>query len=139
VRAGDVAVAVDHLGFEPQAELHAKRVDGLHQRVESGGPHVRGDHPVAKPGGVVAARTEPPVVEHVPLDSDGCCPLGQVDEFVRVVAEVNGFPYIERYRPLSRDPRRAAAHMRVEASCDLVESGPVGGVDPGARVAVVAA
>src|SRR5690606_27492960 len=47
VRAGDVGVEVDHLGLEPQAELHAAALDRVDQRPEPALPPdgVR-DHPV---------------------------------------------------------------------------------------------
>ena len=41
VRAGEVGVGVDHLGLDPQAELHAAPHDRPHERVQPARPHVR--------------------------------------------------------------------------------------------------
>ena len=58
--------------------------------------------PVAEPGTVVAAGAEPAVVEHVALDPERGGPLGQVDQPVEVVVEVDRFPDVDRDRPVDR-------------------------------------
>ena len=83
VLAGQVGVEVDHLRLEPQAEVHAELVHTVDQRVEAVGPPERVDVPVAQAGPVVRATSEPPVVEHEPLDPDGGGTLGEVEQLGR--------------------------------------------------------
>ncbi len=48
VRPVQVAVGVDHLGFDPDAEVHAQRADMVDQRIEPVGMCVRRHDPVAE-------------------------------------------------------------------------------------------
>ena len=66
------------------------------QRAEPVRPHVLADRPVTEAGVFVAARAEPPVVEHEPLDTDACRPVGDRAQPVEVVVEVDGLPHVER-------------------------------------------
>jgi len=50
---------------------------------------------------VVAPGPEPAVVEHVPLDAERGGALGEVDEAVGVVVEVDGLPDVQGHGPLS--------------------------------------
>ena len=80
VGAGDVGVGVDHLRLDPQAELHAAARGPLSTSgCSPSRPDVGRDVPVAEPGVVVAARAEPAVVEHEPLDADLGRTLGQLE------------------------------------------------------------
>ena len=130
VGAGEVAVLVHHLGFEPQAELHAERADPVDQRAESVRPDVLVDVPVAEAGVVVAAAAEPAVVEHVAFDAEGRGTLGEVDEAGQVVVEVHGLPHVDRHRAGRRRVLRAAAEPAVEPSGLVVEAVPVREVHP---------
>ena len=109
VRAGDVGVRVDHLGLEPEAELHAQRADPVHERVQPVGPDLGGDHPVAEPRAVVAAGPEPAVVEHEALDADLGGPVGEVEQPVAVVVEVDRLPDVEGDRSPRCDRARSRA------------------------------
>ena len=95
VRAGHVAVEVDHLGLEPDAELHAQPGDVVDQGAEAVGPHVGGDDPVPEAGVVVAAGAEPAVVQDVALDAHRRGPLCEIEQPVEVVVEVDGLPHVE--------------------------------------------
>ncbi len=61
--AVDVAVRVDHLGLEPDAEGHALGLHMVDQRTEAIGIFARVDCPVRQAAGVVVAVAEPAVVE----------------------------------------------------------------------------
>ncbi len=50
-----VAVGVDHLGFDPDPELHAQAGDMVDQRPEAIWVDVGGNDPVAEAGGVVSS------------------------------------------------------------------------------------
>ena len=136
VRAGDVGVGVDHLGFEPEPELHAVLADAVHERVQPVGPDVRGDDPVTQAGAIVAARAEPAVVEDEPLDTDLRRAVGQREQPLAVVVEVHGLPHVERHRPFRRDRARPRPHVRVEAAGDRVEPVAERAVEPRAGVAL---
>ena len=69
VGAVQVAVGVDHLRLDPDAELHAERLHVVDQRRQPVGMRVGRHHPVTEPGAIVAARAEPAVVEHEALDA----------------------------------------------------------------------
>ena len=62
VSAIKFAVWVDHLGFEPKAELHAVSLHHVNQRLQTVWPNIGRNHPVAEASGVVAASTEPSVI-----------------------------------------------------------------------------
>ena len=63
-----------------------------------------------RPESVVAPRAEPAVVEHVALDPERRRPLGQVDQAIEVVVEVDGLPDVDGDRPGGgRVVRRARA------------------------------
>ena len=75
---GGVGVDVDHLGLDPQAELHAEPAHVVDERVQALGPHVGVDGPVAEPGRVAAASAEPAVVEDEAVDPDRGGDVGQL-------------------------------------------------------------
>ena len=54
VGAVEVAVGVDHLRFDPDAELHAETGDVIDQRAEAQRVGVGGDDPIAQSRRVVA-------------------------------------------------------------------------------------
>src|SRR5580704_9507285 len=64
VRVGtvEVGIRVDHLGLDPQPELHAEGAHVAGEPVQAAGPHVIVDPPVAQACPVVAAAAEPAVV-----------------------------------------------------------------------------
>ena len=127
---GEVAVEVDHLGLEPQPELHALRPHVVHERMQAVRPHVGRDDPVAEPGPVGAAVAEPAVVEHESLDADRRGLIGEGDELGGVVAEVDGLPDVERHRSLRGAIGAERAQMMVESVRDRVEPVAVRAVDP---------
>lgn len=96
-----IGVEVDHLGLEPQAELHAQAVHMLGERIESIGPHLGVDNPVACALRVVAAQVEPAVVEHEALHAHLRGQIGERDERGLVVVEIHRLPCIERHRPVA--------------------------------------
>jgi hypothetical protein len=130
MRPGDVGVNVDHLGLEPQAELHAEALDGVDQRMQTMRPHVRGDGPVAKSGGVTTALPEPSVVEHIALDANLRGGLGELDQPVEIMVEVDGFPHVERDRPHSGRVVGPRPEIAVEPVGDLVQTDAVRPVEP---------
>ena len=119
VRAGDVGVGVDHLRLEPQPELHAQLADAVDERVQPVGPDLGRHHPVAEARAVVAAGAEPAVVEHEALDADLGRAVGEVEQPVAVVVEVDRLPHVQRDRALGRDRPRPGPQVAVEAAGDL--------------------
>ena len=89
VSAVQVAVRVDHLRLDPDAELHAQAAHVIDQRAEAGRVRIGRHDPVAEAGRVVAARAEPPVVEHEPLGTHPCCSVGELGQARQVVVEVD--------------------------------------------------
>jgi hypothetical protein len=119
--AGEVGVEVHHLRLDPEPDLHAELADDVEQRMESVGPHLLVDVPVPETGGVVAATTEPAIVEHESLDPDRRRGLGEAPQAIEVVIEVDGLPRVEHDR--SRLPRmtRAGPHVAMDAGRRAVE------------------
>jgi hypothetical protein len=134
--AGYVGVEVDHLGFEPQPELHAETGDLVDQGVPPARPDLRRDRPVAETRAVVPPGPEPAVVEDVAFDAELGRSLSQGHEAVKVVVEVDGFPHVDRHGAISRGMLGPRAEVPVEAACHGVEAHSVGAVDPRRGVAV---
>ena len=112
VGAGEVGVRTDHLGLEPQAELHAPGPHSRHERAETVGPDGLVNQPVAQARGRVSPPSEPAVVEHDPFDSDLGGAIGDLDEPVQVVVEVDGLPRVEHERPRCDGVVRRARRRR---------------------------
>ena len=117
-----VAVRVDHLRLDPDAEFHAEGAHSLDQRRQPLGMGIGGDPPVAEPGGVVTAPAEPTVVEHEALDADRRGALGESGERVEVVIEVHRLPRVEHdgSRSVAMGGRRA--HDGVELPARRTEA-----------------
>ena len=77
VGARQVGVGIDHLGLDPQADVHPELLDAVDERVQPVGPDGGIDGPVAEPTMVVASTAEPPVIQDETLDADACCCLGE--------------------------------------------------------------
>ena len=115
VRAVEVGVRVDHLGLEPQPELHAQRLHVADERVQPVRPDLLVDDPVAEAGGVVAPVVEPAVVEDEPLHAHPGRAIGDLLEPVEVVVEEDGLPHVEHDGLHGR--------VRVERPLELVPAG----------------
>jgi hypothetical protein len=90
--------------------------------------------PVAEAGAVVAAATEPPVVEHDTLHPDAGGAIDEVEQPGKLMVEVHGLPGIENER-LGSEPSAAGSHERVKTVGDAVEPhGRPGKEDPRAFV-----
>ncbi len=134
VGAGEVGVLVDHLGLDPDPELHAEPGHVVGQRAEALGPHLVRHVPVAQAAAVVAARAEPAVVQDEPLGADRRRRVGQAAQAGEVMVEVDGFPGVDDHRPGSGGVVRAGAQVAVEAGRDLVQPVAVRAVLPGGGV-----
>ena len=134
VRPGHIGVRVDHLGFEPEAELHAELRHPVHQRMQTVRPHLGADHPVAEPGVIVAAGTEPAVIEHVTLHPEGGGALRQVDQACGVVVEVDRLPDVQAHRALGAGVHGQGAQVPVETVGLGVQADGVVEIDPGRGV-----
>ena len=77
MRTGEVGVEVDHLGLEPQSELHAAGAHDVDEGPEALRPHLIVDVPVAESGIRLPATAEPSVVEDDALDPDLCRALDE--------------------------------------------------------------
>ena len=65
--AVEIGVLIDHLELDPNAELHAARLDLLREPVNPVRQTVGVDRPVTEPRMIRRARTEPAVIEHEKL------------------------------------------------------------------------
>lgn len=138
--AGQVGVGVDHFRFDPQAELHPERADMVDQRAQAAGPDGFIDVPVAEPGTVVAAVTEPAVVQDEAFRTDLRAEVGEVGELVEVVVEVDGFPGVEHHRAGPGRMSGAGAEVVVEAGGQSVQAlVAVAAVEPRAGVLLAGA
>ena len=122
MRSHQVRVEVDHLGLEPETELHPETLDVLDQWPETLRPHRGRDLPVTEPPVVVAAVPEPAVVEDEPLDADRGTDVGEGREVVEVGLEVHRLPRVEDERPGRPPVPRLGALVVDEAVRDPVEA-----------------
>ena len=95
VSAVQIAVRVDHLGFDPQAEFHPQAADLVGERLQAIRVFDRVAGPVAQPGGIVCAALEPAIVEHEAFGPDRGGSLGQFSNAGFVVIEIASFPAVE--------------------------------------------
>jgi hypothetical protein len=121
--ARHVGVGADHLGFDPEAELHAEPADVVDQGSEAVRPHRFVDGPVAERAGVVAAAVKPAVVEHEPFDADARRHVGQAAEPVEVVVEVDGLPGVEHDRASPSRMPRPSPQPPMQPGAGAVEPG----------------
>ena len=113
VGAVEVAVGADHLGLDPQAELHAEPTDVRDQGRESVRVDVRRHPPVAERRCVVAAAGEPPVVEHEPLGPDLGSSVGEFPQAAGIVIEVHRLPGVDQHGAGPSAVRRSRADVAV--------------------------
>src|SRR5665213_2114113 len=59
-----IAVGVDHLRLNPQAEIHAERVNFVDERLKTVGKLLRIDVPIAEAGVIVLALAKPAIVHN---------------------------------------------------------------------------
>ena len=125
VGAEQITVGVDHLGLEPQAELHAELVHVLHQWRQAFGKLGRVDPPVAQTRAVVVAAGEPAVVEHEAFDADGRCGVGQRHHLGGLHVHVERFPGVQvhgaRAHPAT-GPVQTRAKLGVEVCSQAIEA-----------------
>ena len=126
VRTEQVAVRVDHLRLDPQAEFHAERVHVRDQRAEAVRELGFVRPPVAQSGAVVVAAVEPAVVEHKTFDADrGRCGREFLDR-AGMDIEVEAFPGVQVHRPRlhrATRPVQPAAQFGVEIGGQPVQTG----------------
>ena len=122
---GHVRVDVDHLRLEPQPELHSQVADSVYEGVQTVGPDVLGNGPIAKPGAIVTAVAEPAVVKDEALDPDSGGPFCELQQSVDVVVEVDRLPHIEGDRPVRVGVLIAGAEEAVESPSHLVQAASV--------------
>ena len=134
MRAEQVGIRVDHLRFEPQAELHAFSVHVIGERLEAlrpVRPHILRYLPVAEPGCGVSAGAEPAVIHHEPFDTGIPGLIGQSLQRVVVMVEIHGLPRVENHRTrLDGEIRVTGAHVIMESRSHLVEPVTVRPVQP---------
>src|SRR5215212_5174721 len=82
-----LAIGIDHLGLDPEAEFHAEAPDMRDEWPEPFGILVGVGPPVAEPGPVVVAALKPAVVENEALDPDGGGAVRQVAQPLRIVVK----------------------------------------------------
>jgi hypothetical protein len=124
--ADQIGVGVGHLGLEPQPELHAVLAHPPHQGVQAVRPDGLVHVPVTQTRVVASAVAEPAVVDDEPLGADLGGGVGQREQPVFAVAEVDRLPGVHRHG--ARRPRVAVAGAQhlVEPAAQTVH--PVGGM-----------
>ena len=121
----ELAVGVDHLGLDPQAEAHAQAVDMMDQITQALRELALVGPPVAQRGAVVVAAMEPAIVEHEALDAQRGGRRGQVLELVGLQIEVKTFPGVEVHRPRphgAAGPVQPRAQLGMEVGRQTVEA-----------------
>ena len=98
MRPSDVGIQVDHLGLEPQSWTHTEFTNVIEQRCQSVGPDALVHLPVAEAGSIVAAVSEPSVVEHESFDAYVRGDVGDPAESGEIVIEVDPFPHVQHHR-----------------------------------------
>src|SRR6201996_4829466 len=92
--AVEIAVGVDHLRLDPDAEVHAELVDAIDDRFEAVGELLFVDVPVAESGVIVLALAEPAVVDDEALDAELRSLFGERDLTGFADVELGGFPRV---------------------------------------------
>ena len=115
----ELAVRIDHLRLDPEAEFHTKPGHVVSQRAKA----VRILHivrpPVAQAAGVVIATVEPAIVEHEAFDPGLGGGIGQVLQRSLVVIEIEAFPGVEVDR--ARAHRTAGpVHSRADRGVEVL-------------------
>ena len=90
-----LTVLVDHLELDPEAELHAERIDALRKARDAVRQAVGVRPPVAEATRLTAARGEPAIVEDEELDADIVRRLGDAHELLLIEIEVRGLPIVD--------------------------------------------
>ena len=124
MRAIEVAVGVDHFGFEPQAEFHAKPSHMVDQWTKSIGIDIPRNRPVTQTRTVMAAATEPAIIQNKALHADLRCAGGKLLQFFDIMVEIDGFPsvIVDRTRFAAHcRPKQFGAHMVMELAAELAE------------------
>ena len=125
VRAIGLAVLVDHLELDPEAEFHAERVDALREARDAVRQAVGIRPPVAEAARLAAARGEPAIVEDEELDADIVRRLGDAHELLLIEIEVRGLPIVDEdgaHLVAPDTARQARAVELVEVLAHAVEA-----------------
>ena len=121
VGAEQVAVRVDHLGLDPDAELQPQALDVPDQRLDPARQLAPVDDPVAERRVVVVATAEPAVVEDEQLDAQGLGSPRDAHDPVVVEVEVGRLPVVEDDGARAVAPRAARQPLAVQAVERLAE------------------
>ena len=137
MRPEEIGVAVDHLGFEPEAEGHAQAPDMLDQRGQPIRIFARIHGPITQRARVIVARAEPAVIQHEALRAKVGGTAGDLFQFLGIVVEINRFPtvVVNRARPIGvREFHDPVPQMPLERDRAAVDPGiREGGVKRGRR------
>ena len=120
-----LTVLVDHLELDPEAELHAERIDALRKARDAVRQAVGVRPPVAEATRLTAARGEPAIVEDEELDADIVRRLGDAHELLLIEIEVRGLPIVDEdgaHLVAPDTARQARAVELVEVLAHAVEA-----------------
>ena len=132
-----IAVGVHHLGFDPEAELHAQAVDMRDQLAQALRELARVRPPVAQGGTVVVTAVEPAIVQHEALDADRGSGARQLLDRSGMDIEVETLPGVQMHRARAHAPARpvqARAQRGVEIGGQAVATPGRAAGDPGRGV-----
>ena len=111
MRAVQIAVDRDHFRLDPDAKLHAERIDAPAKLRQAAFDFFFVDIPVAKAAGVAVAFTKPAVVKNKQFDAKRGRMLRDLQELFVVIVEVGGLPAVQQHR---------ASALRPDAMDDVV-------------------
>ena len=99
VRAEQIAVLIDHLRLDPDAEFHAGFIDTADQLRKRAAKLFFIRRPVAERQEITVSLSEPAVVHDQQIDAEILRLLRQADDPVSVKIKVESFPAVEQHRP----------------------------------------
>ena len=97
VGAVEVRVLADHLGLDPDAELHPQGVDLFDQGRKAPLELFGVDEPVAQAAGVAVPLAEPAVVQHHQPHTQAGGLLGDGVDLVLVEVKIGGLPVVDQH------------------------------------------
>ena len=100
MRPVQIGIGGNHLRLKPDAKLHAKLIDLVHQIFEAAIQLLFVYHPVAKGPVVVKTVSEPAVVHDQHLDPKAGRFPGNGDQLVRIKVKIGRLPVIDQNRTL---------------------------------------
>ena len=117
--AVEVAVFIDHFGFDPDTELESFSVYPVDQFLHLAAELLFIDVPVAESGIIIISLAEPAVIQDQHIHSERDCLLCQSEDIRSVKIHIERFPAVEKNRAHLIAPF-STAHMLSDAVLQVV-------------------